>query len=87
MKKMLFLFVFSILTSAMAYSQGYGDTVDIFERQPGYYYYGLSGDMWLDSIDVCPSEATTYSYDAGFWQYRYSDIPLRVKGIAAVLFN
>ena len=84
MKRFLITLCLSALLGGIMHAQSYGDTVDVRHRLPGFYYSGWWADHELDST-VYPQ--MYYYYSVSEYRYHYSEVPLRVEGIAAVIGN
>ena len=84
MKRFLILFCLSVLLGGAVHAQRYGETVDIRRRMPGFYYSGWWANHEMDSTQLFHKMCMpSWSY----YRYHYSEIPMRVKGIAAVICN
>ena len=85
MKKIPIILCLAVLLGGMARAQNYGDTVDIRIKQPGFYYSGWWTNHEMDTNNLYNNY---FPLDEGsIYRYNYSDVPLRVEGIAAVIYN
>ena len=79
--------VFVLLLGVGAEAQRYGDTIDMMQRQPEYYY----NDWWADRWEDTTSERMFLNYEAvsdldyDDYRYNYTDRPLSIVGLAAVI--
>lgn len=84
MKKIPIILCLAVLLGGMARAQNYGDTVDIRIKQPGFYYSGWWTNHEMDTVNLYKNSRLL---SRPIYRYHYSDVPLRVKGIAAVILN
>ena len=74
--------VIAVLVSGGVCAQGSGDTIDFTPRNPNYYY----NDWWV--LDQDGDTVRNWFYHAlgvNQFRYNYTDRPLRIVGLAAVM--
>ena len=77
--------VFVLLLGVGAEAQRYGDTVDMMQRQPEYYYNDWWADQWEDTTSERLFLEWVHITAYHDYRYNYTDRPLSIVGLAAVM--